>query len=198
MPRYYFDIEQQSDEWHAAKLGMFSGSDFHIMLGNSASKQSFLYEKYAEREFGDVDIEQFTTPAMERGVVLEHEARRVYCAVYETEVTQVGLVADDGEFDGYAVCSPDGLVGDDGIIEVKCPLAKNMLEWIENNFYISPKYRTQVQFNLFITGRAWCDFIYYHPRAGLHVKRIERDEAYIEKIREALREGVRFLKDKGV
>lgn len=120
MPRIIRDYEQRSPDWYERKLGKFSGSDFHVMLGNSASKTDFLWEKVAERKYGDSDREEFATFAMERGIILEPEARRVYCAVTETKVEEVELVEDDGEFDGYAVCSPDGLVGDDGIIEIKC------------------------------------------------------------------------------
>lgn len=195
MAKLYNDLIQQTDEWYAARLGMFTGSDFHVMLGKSATKTNYMFEKLAEALFGDTDIEHFTTPAMERGRVLEHEARRVYAATNEVDVVEIGLVGAEGEFENYAACSPDGLVGDDGIIEIKCPLAKNFLEWTSKDFYIKPEYRTQVQFNLLITERQWCDFVYYHPRGGICIKRIERDEEYIEKIKAALREGKQFIKD---
>ena len=200
MPNYRFDIEQQTDAWFEAKLGKFSGSDFHIMLGNSQAKKDFLWEKFAEIKYQDSDKEDFSTYYMERGKVLEHEARRMYNVTKEVVVKEVGLVEDDGEFAGYAVCSPDGLVGDDGIIEIKCLSAKFHEQYtnpISDKYeYIKPEYRTQVQYNLLITDRKWCDFVYYHPRSGLHVIHIERDEEYIEKIKTALREGIEWLKEK--
>lgn len=200
MPRYRYDIKQKTPEWREAKLGKFSGSDFHIMLGNSQAKEDFLWEKFAERKYLDSDREEFQTFYMERGSVLEAEARRVYNVVNEVLVKEVGLVEDDGEFDGYAVCSPDGLVGDDGIVEIKGLVAKYHEQYCNPNSkkyeYIKPDYRTQVQYNLFITGRKWCDFVYYHPRAGIHVIHIERDEEYIEKIKTALRDGINWLKEK--
>lgn len=200
MPRYITDYEQHSDEWYKAKLGKFSGSDFHVMLGNSQTKKDYLWDKYSERKYQDSDKEEYQSFYMERGNILEYEARRVYSAVYEVDVKQVGLVEDDGEFDGYAVCSPDGLLGDDGIIEIKCLVAKYHEQYTNPDSdkyeYIKPEYRTQVQYNLFITDRKYCDFVYYHPRAGIHVIRIERDEDYIDKIKTALREGVTFLKEK--
>ena len=200
MPRYITDYEQHSDEWYQAKLGKFSGSDFHIMLGNSQTKKDYLWGKYSERKYQDSDKEEYQSFYMERGNILEYEARRVYSALYEVDVNEVGLVEDDGEFDDYAVCSPDGLVGDDGIIEIKCLVAKYHEQYTNPDSdkyeYIEPKYRTQVQYNLFITDRKYCDFVYYHPRAGIHVIRIERDEDYIDKIKTALREGVAFLKEK--
>ena len=198
-PTYHDDMVQQTDEWYAAKLGMFSGSDFHVFLGDSKTKDDKLWEKVAERRYQDSDSEEFTSFYTERGNTLEHEARRLYSAVYETEVRETGLVEDNEYFPGYVVCSPDGLVGDDGIIEIKCLVAKYFTQYTEgkyaDKFYIDPKYRTQVQFNLMVTQRKWCDFIYYHPRGGLRVERIERDEEYIQKILTALQGCVDFIKE---
>lgn len=198
-PTYHWDMQQQTDEWYAAKLGMFSGSDFHIFLGKSATKTDKLWEKIAERRYQDSDAEEFLGFYTERGKALEHEARRLYSAVYETEVQEVGLVEDNEYFPGYVVCSPDGVVGDDGIIEIKSLVAKYVTQYTEgkykDKFYIEPKYRTQVQFNLLVTQRKWCDFIYYHPRVGLRVERIERDEKAIEEILNALKECVAFVEE---
>ena len=198
-PNYIFDMVQQTEEWHAAKLGMFSGSSFHVFLGNSATKTDKLWELIAERRYQDSDKEDMGSFYTERGNILEPEARRMYSAVYETEVKEVGLVEDREYFPGYVVCSPDGLVGDDGIIEIKCLVAKYITQYTEgkhaNDFYIEPKYRTQVQFNLLVTQRKWCDFIYYHPRVGLRVQRIERDPMYQQQILDALNDCVQFIKD---
>lgn len=198
-PTYHWDMQQQTEEWYAAKLGMFSGSDFHTFLGKSASKTDKLWEKIAERRYQDSDAEEFLGFYTERGKALEHEARRLYSAVYETEVKEVGLVEDNEYFPGYVVCSPDGVVGDDGIIEIKSLVAKYVTQYTEgkykDKFYIEPKYRTQVQFNLLVTQRKWCDFIYYHPRVGLRVERIERDEKAIEEILNALKECVAFVEE---
>lgn len=200
MARYRFDFAQHEPEWFENKLGKFSGSDFHCMLGNSETKTNFMWEKIGERKYGDSDKDEYQSPAMERGTLLEPEARRVYCLVNEVDVSEVGLVEEDGEFDGWAVCSPDGLVGDDGIIEIKCIAMKFYEQYTrpgEKKYkYIKPEYRTQVQYNLFVTGRQWCDFVYYHPRGGIFIQRIERDEEYIEKIKAALREGVTFIQER--
>lgn len=200
MPRYRFDIEQRSDKWRQEKLGKFSGSDFHVMLGDSQAKKDFLWEKFAEIKYQDSDREDYKSLYMERGTLLEPEARRMYNVINDVVVKEVGLVEDDGEFDGYAVCSPDGLVGEDGIIEIKCLVAKYHEQYTNPSSkkygYIKPEYKTQVQYNLFITGRKWCDFVYYHPRSGCHIIRIERDEEYINKIKDALREGKIWLQEK--
>lgn len=199
MARYRFDLEQKTPEWYFERLGKLSGSDFHVFLGDSAAKQDKIWEKISERKWMDTDSEEFFSPYTERGSMLEHEARRIYSATYEVPVREVGLVEEDGEFDTWAVCSPDGLVGDDGIIEIKCLVAKYHNQYTTPSSkkygYISPQYKTQVQFNLLVTGRKWCDFIYYHPRAGLFVKRIEPDPKYQEKIKVALREAIKTIEE---
>lgn len=199
-PHYDFEIEQQTPEWYAAKLGMFSGSTFHIFLGDAKGKEEKLWELVAERRYKDSDAEEFLGFYTERGKTLEHEARRVYQVVNEVEVQQVGLVEDMEYFPGWVVCSPDGLVGDDGIIEIKCLVAKNMLQYTEgkyaNDYYVSPQYKTQVQFNLMVTQRKWCDFVYYHPRIGIRIKRIERDEEYIQKIKNALTDCIKHIEER--
>lgn len=200
MARYLFDVEQQSDEWFFLRLGRFSGSDFHTFLGNSQTKEDMLWEKVGERRWLDSDVEHFVNQYTERGKILEHEARRLFSAVYDVDVKEVGLVEEDGEFDTWAVCSPDGLIGDDGIIEIKCLIAKNFLQVTDPKSkkyeYIKPEYRTQVQYNLFVTGRKYAKFIYYHPKGGLHVIHIDRDEEFIEKIKTALRECIQFIEER--
>lgn len=198
-PTYHFDVEQQTDEWYAARLGMFTASDFHVFLGNSKTKEDKLWEKLAERRYQDSDNEEFFSPYTERGKALEHEARRMYSAIYETEVKEVGLVEDNEYYPGYVVCSPDGLVGEDGIIEIKCLVAKFFTQYTEgkykDEFYIKPEYKTQVQFNLLFTQRDWCDFIYYHPRGGMRVQRIYKDPKAQEEILNALKGCVQFLEE---
>lgn len=202
MPNYRDEIIQGTPEWLEARLGKFTGSDFHTFLGDSKTKKELLFEKVAERMFHDSDREEFSTFAMERGKILEIEARKMYSEILGADVKETGLVDCDNEYEGFVACSPDGLVGDDGIIEIKCPLAKNFLLWTEPEkdsteptiSYIKPEYKTQIQFNLFVTERQWCDLIYYHPRGGLLVKRIYPDPEHIEKIKQALDDCIAFVK----
>ena len=198
-PFYNYDLEQKTDEWRYARLGLFTGSEFHIFLGDSKTKEDKLWEKMAERRYQDSDAEEFTSPYTERGNVLENEARRIYSVVNECEVKVPGLVEARDEYKDWVACSPDGIVGDEGIIEIKCLVAKYFTQYTEDkhkdDFYIRPEYRTQVQFNLFVTQRKWCDFIYYHPRGGIRIQRIYRDEEYIEKIKTALNNCIERIKE---
>lgn len=204
MARYNYKIAQRSPEWLAARLGRFTASDFHTFLGDSKTKTDMLWEKVAERVFQDSDESNFTTFAMERGTILEPEARRTYTIATGDKVKEVGIVYpdEDDEYADWIASSPDGLVGKDGMIEIKCPLAKNFLQWTtptENGrdvSYIKPEYKTQVQFNLMVTGRDWCDFCLYHPRAGIAIMRIMRDEEYITRIMNALDGCIEFVKTK--
>lgn len=200
MADYKYKIQQRSPEWYEARLGRFTASDFHTFLGNSTTKTDMLWEKVAERLFHDSDASDYTSFAMERGVLLEPEARKLYTIATGNKVKEVGIVYPDGDYADWAACSPDGLVGKEGLIEIKCPLAKNYLHWTKPTEdgrevdYIKPEYKTQVQFNLLVTERQWCDFVYYHPRSGIAIMRIERDEKHIGKITAALDWCIEFVK----
>lgn len=99
-------------------------------------------------------------------------------------VEPVGFVLPD-DTDAYG-CSPDGLVGDDGLIEVKCPKPENVISVIVRG-EMPKEYKPQVQGQLLITGREWCDFVCWHPELPAAAEyRIERDESYIGKLREHL------------
>lgn len=197
MARIRTDFEQQTETWFYERLGKFTGSNFHIFLGASQAKDDALWEKVAERKWLDSDVEPFVNQYTERGKILEHEARRMYSAVYDVEVLQCGLVEAEGEFDTWAVCSPDGLIGDDGILEIKCYIGKNFLQVTDPKSkkyeYIKPEVKTQIQYDLLVTEREWAHLVMYHPRGGMHVIRIEKDPEYQEKIKTALRECMQFI-----
>jgi hypothetical protein len=120
---------------------------------------------------------------MERGIKLEPTARFLYEAESNNEVEECGFV----EFNDYVGSSPDGLVGADGIIEIKCPKDTTFLAQVIAN-KVKPEYHTQIQFNLYVLNRQWCDYVAYNENYPLFIKRIERDEEHITKIQEAIEE----------
>lgn len=136
--------------------------------------KSSIYAKVAERHFFD-ESDGFQSDAMERGNDLEPEARDMYEDRYFVEVEQVGYISY-GEWFGV---SPDGLVGDDGMIEIKCPLGKEWIRFSEQR-EIDKKYVAQMQWTMWLTGRKWCDFIYFHPDGGMIVERVLPDPAMFE------------------
>lgn len=184
------NFPQRSDEWYKVRLGKFTGSDFHTFMGNSETKKRLLLEKTAEKITGKSEQRELNNPDIQRGIELEDIARTQYELETGLNVVEVGFIEED-EFTG---CSPDGLVGDDGIIEIKCPKSSVFLKHILEDS-IEPVYQTQIQFNLMVSQRKWCDFIRYNENFNLYVKRIYADEEYQKVIREKLNECIEIVKD---
>lgn len=178
-------------EWLAVKAGKFSGSDFHQYMGMaktgklSETAKKELYKKVLEN-YG-YTFDNFQTPAMQRGIELEPTAREAYAFIYSKDIKEVGFV-DLEEY--HAGCSPDGVVYDDDgnikeIIEIKCPSVENFVAYLDDEF-MKPEYKTQVQFNMFITGADVCHFVVYHPDFNLIVRDIQKDPDAQEKIKAVL------------
>lgn len=181
MKIYTFD--QRTDDWMNVRLGKLTGSDFHTMLGNSETKKRKILLKAIERIFGKSDEVQYTNADMQRGVELEEYAILLYEMQSQNIVDKVGFV----ELNDYVGCSPDGLIGNDGMIEVKCPcMAVYMKQVLDDK--IKPEYYTQIQFNLWVTGRKWCDYVMYNENVPLYIKRIPADAEYQQKIANAVTE----------
>lgn len=155
--------DQRSPEWHTLRLGRLTGSrvaDAFATLkkgGESAGRRNLRVQLVLERLTGQPQESGFTTPDMERGIALEDDARRAYEAETGVFVEPVGFVAHD---DLLAGCSPDGLT-DDGLIEIKCPKAATHLDYLRGG--LPSEYRLQIIHGLWLTGRAWGDFVSFHP-----------------------------------
>ena len=178
------DFLQGTDEWQSARGSIPSASNFGKILTAtgkpSTQAKGYMFElisnKYSPEDFND-----WTNKWVERGTELEGEARNYYELINDVTVEQVGLVYLNDE---KLVCgSPDGLVGDDGGLEIKCYKAEHHMETL-----LSSKMPTihipQVQGYLWITGRKWFDFLAYHPKYKHLQVRIERDDEYISKLQE--------------
>lgn len=183
-PIYYHDIEQGSDKWHALRRGMITASAVSRLLtgtgkpANNDTSRAQLLQLLAERITGESEP-SFYGDDMARGHLLEPLARDIY-AKHRAPVQECGFVTAD--FDGTEIgYSPDGLVGDDGLIEIKSPRQKNHLRSLLSN-EVPAEYVPQVQAGLAVTGRAWCDFISYAPGLPLFVHRCERDELAIAQL----------------
>jgi len=183
-PTYRFDIEQGSDEWHAIRRGVITASAIAKLLtgtgkpANNDTSRAQLYQLLAERITGEPEA-SFYNDDMARGHLLEPFARDLYAANY-APVQECGFITCQlsGVVIGY---SPDGLVGDDGLIEIKSPRQKTHLKSLLTN-QVPGEYVPQVQTGLAVSGRAWCDFISYAPGLPLFVRRVERDEQLIAQI----------------
>lgn len=168
------DMPQGGAEWIEARRGIPTASEFSTVLakGQGKTRKLYLMRLAAERLTGEVE-EGYTNRHMQRGKALEAEARDYYAFLTEVEPRLVGFVRD-----GNVGCSPDALIGDDGMLEVKTRLPGLMVEVLTSGG-MPPEYRAQVQGGLWITQRQWCDLVCYWPGLPLHIVRAERDEDYI-------------------
>lgn len=177
-------IEQGTPEWHQLRLGKVTASRVSdvmakIKTGESASRKNYRAELVVQRLTG-LPSESFTNAAMEWGTATEPMARIAYEIAKEVLVEQVGFI--DHPTIAMFGCSPDGLVHD-GMIEIKCPNSATHIEYLTDN-KAPAKYINQMQCQMAVTGRKWCDFVSFDPRLPedlqLFVVRVERDQKYID------------------
>ena len=178
-------IEQGSREWLELRLGKVTASRITDVLakgksGEALTREDYRYELVVQRLTGDPG-ESFTNAAMEWGTTTEPQARIVYEAEMGLFVEQVPFVLHP-TIENFG-CSPDGLVQDIGLVEIKCPSSKNHIKYL-NAGKPPAKYVPQMQCQMAVTGRQWCDFVSFDPRLPtdlqLFVARLDRDEEYIK------------------
>jgi predicted phage-related endonuclease len=201
---YYEDVEPTKDDWHQKRLGKLTASRFEDMMQNDRSGKKlgtaamkYVYEKVAELLTNAPHI--VTSQAMEWGSEREAEAISKYEEFSGLSVSKSDFV----EFGEFAGGTPDGLVEDKGllgIIEVKCPFnPANHVETVITN-EVPEKYIYQIQGNMMVTDRFFCDYVSYDPRVQeeslrLFVKRVYRDEEIIESIRERIKQVSELVKE---
>lgn len=178
-------IEQGSVEWHLSRLGKVTASRVSDVLskgksGESASRKNYRTELLVQRLTGQPG-ESFTNAAMEWGTATEPLARIAYEAEMGVFVNQVAFI-DHPSIVQFG-CSPDGLVAQDGLIEIKCGNTATHIDWMLDG-KPPTKHIPQMQCQMAVTGRQWCDFVSFDPRLPddlqLFVVRLERDQEYIE------------------
>jgi len=153
-------MPQKSPEWFDIRRGHITGSSFQTMAnGRKDTIETLCYKKAAEIVTGVCEDSNYTNEAMEYGTETEPLAISAYETSTFTRVERVGFV----ELDEYIGCSPDGLVGEDGVIEVKCPMPHTHLKYLLASDASWTAYRWQVQGALWVTNRAWIDFVSYCP-----------------------------------
>lgn len=158
--------EQRSEEWFAKRAGAFTASRMADLMartksGPAASRKNMITTLAIERLTGQC-VETYTNAAMQRGIELEREALDAYSFECGVAVQQIDYIHHP-EIPRVG-CSPDGLVGDDGMVEVKCPSAQaKHLEALRSGAH-AQEYRWQLQHQLFVTRREWVDAVSYDPR----------------------------------
>ncbi len=190
------NIEQGTDEWRNLRLGKATASNFSKLVTSTGAESKTL-PKYALELATEMLViepeEGFKSDAMQRGNDLEPLAREAYEQYSFNIVDQVAFF-DCNDY-GY---SPDGLVGKDGLVEIKCPNATTHTKYLFED-RVPVEYVAQCQGGLMITGRKWLDFCSFHPNfqddKKLFIKRVERDEEFISKLKKAIDKVIELRND---
>lgn len=185
------DCEQGSAEWQEARAGIPTASRFGEIIakgkGTAPSKvrATYMLELAGERILGEPADRWEGNRHTERGHLLEPVARAWYEMRTDRTARQVGFVIDDALRAG---ASPDSLVGDDGLLEIKTKLPRLQIELLLAGGILPDEHKAQCQGQLMVTGRQWLDFVSYCERLPPLLVRVERDEAYIAALRVAVQD----------
>ncbi len=181
------DIEQGTDEWLSLRLSVITASKYKDVLagGKGLTRKNYMYQLAAESITGN-RVESFKSDAMQWGNDNEPRAKSMYMLENCCEVEEVAFIKHDTINTGV---SPDGLVGDKGLIEIKCPNTTTQIQT-----FLSGKMPTghnpQVQGQLWVSEREWCDFVSFDPRinggSGYFCVRVERNDDYIKDLEKAV------------
>jgi predicted phage-related endonuclease len=181
------DCDQRSPEWFSARCGIPTTSSFDNIFtptGDPTKKdRSDRYKNMLLAEWlAGGAVQTYQSKWMERGAELEEAAKGDYEFIQDQEITEVGFcLHESGDFG----CSPDGLIGEDGLVEIKVPAPHTHISYLLADKFPA-QYIPQVQGQLLVTGRKWCDFVSWNPGLDTFVIRVERDELYIADLRVAL------------
>jgi hypothetical protein len=178
MPIEIFDCPQKSPEWYRVRMGLPTASMFGTVMAKGAGKTRDSYmRKLAGEILSDIPMESYSNEDMERGIAQEPELRARYAFMHDEEITEVGFIKN-----GNKGCSPDGLIGADGMVQFKSAAPHVMIEILLDGG-VPAKHLPQCQGELWIAEREWTDLVIGSaPKMPLFVQRIYRDERYIQKI----------------
>src|SRR6201981_2856146 len=179
MPIFRHDVAQYSETYDRLKLGIPTSSHFHKII-TPQGKPSKQWREYAcvliAERILQQRIEFYNSPAMERGLIVEAEAADWYEFDQDVTTRRVGFITNDEHTMG---CSPDRLVGNDGLLEIKAPLPHTQVEyWISGE--VGERFRPQLQGQLYISQRSWVDIVCWHDVLPKVVMRVEPDETFIK------------------
>lgn len=178
------DVEQGSAEWRMARLGIPTASQFDKIITPtgkmSKSADGYAHKLIAEQLLG-VPLDDASSGFMERGNVLEQRAVKFYELQRDADTEPAGFLLRD---DRRAGCTPDRLVGDAGLLEIKCPAAHTHVGYLLDQEGIG--YKVQVQGQLWIAEREWCDTISFNPELPPALVRQERDDKFIAEMEKAV------------
>lgn len=179
--------EQGSDAWLELRVGKVTASKFKDVMTNgrgdkpSATAKAYMIKLVSEILRGE-PMSFFENDAMRWGTETEPQARAMYELKNNVDVKEVAFV----ELNEFVGVSPDGLVGGDGLLEIKCPNTETQIKRFLDKTGLPREYEAQVQGQLWVTGREWCDFVSFDPRIDVEASyiqtRVYRDEEYIAEL----------------
>jgi hypothetical protein len=179
------DCEQRSEEWFRARMGIPTASEFKTILakgrdgGASKTRRGYLLRLAGEIITGEPQ-ESYTNANMDRGRVMEDEARYYYAFLCKAPLSRVGFIRN-----GDKGCSPDSLIGNDGMLEIKTAFPHILAEILLQDAF-QPEHKPQCQGQLWVAEREWIDLQVYWPKMPPFIKRAYRDEPYIKELAEAV------------
>jgi hypothetical protein len=181
------DVEQGTPEWKAARAGMPTASMFKDALakGEGKTRRTYMLKLIGERLTGELS-EGYSNGHMERGTEMEPEARDAYAWHADVEPVQVGFVVNDGLIDlGPVGCSPDSMIGEAGLLEIKTKLPHIQCEVLLKG-EVPTEHLKQIHGAIWVCEREWLDFVSYWPGLPTFIKRVYRDEKVIAELKAGL------------
>ena len=179
-------MQQRSEEWFEARKGKMTASKAHVVITNGSGLDTYILNVMAEFYSSELK-EPIVNKDIQRGIDLEPQARNMFMLETGLMVKQVGFI----KYNEYIGCSPDGLIDDDGLVEIKCPKDEiHFLLLITGR--INPEYISQMQWQMKYTGRVYCYFCAYNPNfeRSLFIKKIEKDDEIFKKIDIGVQSGI--------
>lgn len=194
----YKELEQGTDEWLRVRAGKITGSEFYPLISASTGKGrgghlTYCRKKAVEKLCG-IETATFKSGAMLQGTEREPYARMAYELLKGVDVEQVGFV----ELNEFVGCSPDGLVGEDGILEIKSKTDDCHAKLLLGEEDFEPHYKWQALYVAYVCGRKWADLVSYNPHFGkssVYIQRLERNEEVDATIEKALSIGIENIEE---
>lgn len=185
------EIIQRSNEWYAIRKRKMTASKANTVITNGTGLETYIKELMSEY-YSSAEPDNYISKDMQRGIDLEPEAKIAYEVETGQAITDIGFVI----YNEYFGASPDGLVNDDGLAEIKCINDKKYLEFLLNPKIPKPHY-DQMQGQMLATNRKWCDYVVYNPNfeKSLVIIRVERDEPRIELLKLGIETGSKIIEE---
>ena len=193
-----YNIDQRSEPWYLAKCGLVTSTRFKSLCAKdkTGAYKDLITNLACEIITGKME-ETYSNALMEYGIETEPLARKEYEDIIDCEVKTVGFITpdEDSKYYSWIGDSPDGLLPDEGVLEIKCPLARTHLEYIEAN-KLPAEYRHQVQGHLFVTGLKYCDFMSYVPGMKSFIIRVYPDLELFAEFEKRLDQAIKQIQNK--